>query len=296
MMTYQFKLKENIMIAITGATGQLGRLVINELLKKVPASEVIAAVRSPEKAADLAALGVTLRAADYSQPETLKSAFAGVDKLLLISSSEVGQREAQHKAVIEAAKAAGVGFIAYTSLLHADTSPLGLGVEHRATEAQLQASGIPFALLRNGWYTENYAASIAPALAHHAFIGSVGEGRIASAARADYAAAAAEVISRDDQAGKIYELAGDDSYSLAEFAAEIAKQSGEKVDYVNLPQADFAAALKGAGLPDGLAEMLADSDAGAAQGGLFDNSKTLSTLIGRPTTGYAEVIKAALAK
>ncbi|ADU70571.1 SDR family oxidoreductase [Pantoea sp. At-9b] len=284
------------MIAITGATGQLGRLVINALLKKVPASEVIAAVRSPEKAADLAALGVTLRTADYSQPETLKTAFAGVDKLLLISSSEVGQREAQHKAVIDAAKAAGVGFIAYTSLLHADTTPLGLGVEHRATEAQLKASGIPFALLRNGWYTENYAASIAPALAHHAFIGSVGEGRIASAARADYAAAAAEVISRDDQAGKIYELAGDDSYSLAEFAAEIAKQSGEKVDYVNLPQADFAAALKGAGLPDGLAEMLADSDAGAAQGGLFDNSKTLSTLIGRPTTGYAEVIKAALAK
>ena len=284
------------MIAITGATGQLGRLVINALLTKVPASEVIAAVRSPEKAADLAALGVTLRTADYSQPETLKSAFAGVDKLLLISSSEVGQREAQHKAVIDAAKAAGVGFIAYTSLLHADTTPLGLGVEHRATEAQLKASGIPFALLRNGWYTENYAASIPPALAHHAFIGSVGEGRIASAARADYAAAAAEVISRDDQAGKIYELAGDDSYSLAEFAAEIAKQSGEKVDYVNLPPADFAAALKSAGLPDGLAEMLADSDAGAAQGGLFDNSKTLSKLIGRPTTGYAEVIKAALAK
>ncbi|MDO6409466.1 SDR family oxidoreductase [Pantoea phytobeneficialis] len=284
------------MIAITGATGQLGRLVIDALLKKVPASEVIAAVRSPEKAADLAALGVTLRTADYSQPETLKTAFAGVDKLLLISSSEVGQREAQHKAVIDAAKAAGVGFIAYTSLLHADTTPLGLGVEHRATEAQLKASGIPFALLRNGWYTENYAASIPPALAHHAFIGSVGEGRIASAARADYAAAAAEVISRDDQAGKIYELAGDDSYTLAAFAAEIAKQSGEKVDYVNLPQADFAAALKGAGLPDGLAEMLADSDAGAAQGGLFDNSKTLSQLIGRPTTAYAEVIKAALAK
>lgn len=284
------------MIAITGATGQLGRLVINELLKKVPASEIIAAVRSPEKAADLQALGVTLRAADYSKPETLQSAFAGVDKLLLISSSEVGQREAQHKAVIDAAKAAGVGFIAYTSLLHADTSPLGLGVEHRATEAQLKASGIPFALLRNGWYTENYAASIAPALAHHAFIGAVGEGRIASAARVDYAAAAAEVISRDDQAGKVYELAGDDSYTLAQFSAEIAKQSGEQVDYINLPQAEFAAALKGAGLPDGLSEMLADSDAGAEKGGLFDDSHTLSKLIGRPTTPYAEVIKAALQK
>jgi len=284
------------MIAITGATGQLGRLVIDALLKKVPASEIIAAVRSPEKAADLQALGVTLRAADYGKPETLHSAFAGVDKLLLISSSEVGQREAQHKAVIEAAKAAGVGFIAYTSLLHADTSPLGLGVEHRATEALLKASGIPFALLRNGWYTENYAASIAPALAHHAFIGAVGEGRIASAARADYAAAAAEVISRDDQAGKVYELAGDDSYTLAQFSAEIAKQSGEQVDYINLPQAEFAAALKGAGLPDGLSEMLADSDAGAEKGGLFDDSHTLSKLIGRPTTPYAEVIKAALQK
>ena len=284
------------MIAITGATGQLGRLVINELVKKVPASEIIAAVRSPEKADDLNALGVTLRTADYSQPATLQSAFAYVDKVLLISSSEVGQREAQHKAVIEAAKAAGVKFIAYTSLLHADTSPLGLSVEHRATEALLQASGIPFALLRNGWYTENYAASIAPALAHHAFIGAVGEGRISSAARADYAAAAAEVMSRDDQGGKVYELAGDDSYTLAQFSAEIAQQSGEAVDYINLPQAEFAAALKGAGLPDGLSEMLADSDAGAEKGGLFDDSRTLSQLIGRPTTPFADVIKATLAK
>jgi len=284
------------MIAITGATGQLGRLVIDALVKRVPASSIVAAVRSPEKADDLNALGVTLRTADYNQPETLRTAFAGVEKVLLISSSEVGQRAAQHQAVIEAAKAAGVKFIAYTSLLHADTSPLGLAREHRITEALLQASGIPFALLRNGWYTENYAASIAPALAHHAFIGAVGAGRISSAARADYAAAAAEVMSRDDQGGKVYELAGDDSYTLAQFSAEIAKQSGEAVDYINLPQAEFAAALKGAGLPEGLAEMLADSDAGAEQGGLLDNSRTLSQLIGRPTTPFAEVIKATLAK
>jgi len=163
------------MIAVTGATGQLGRIVIDALLKKVPAGEIIAAVRTPAKAADLAALGVIVRQADYGQPETLEAAFAGVDKLLLISGSEVGQREAQHKAVIEAARAAGVGFIAYSCLLHADTSPLGLGVEHRATEALLKASGIPFALLRNGWYSENYAASIPPALAHHAFIGAAGK-------------------------------------------------------------------------------------------------------------------------
>ncbi|QZY94250.1 SDR family oxidoreductase [Pantoea dispersa] len=284
------------MIAITGATGQLGRLVINALLKKVPASEIVAVVRSPEKAQDLQALGVALRTADYNQPQTLQGAFAGVQKVLLISSSEVGQREAQHRAVIDAAKAAGVSFIAYTSLLHADTSPLGLGVEHRATEALLQASGVPYALLRNGWYSENYAASIAPALAHHAFIGAAGNGRIASAAREDYAAAAAEVISRDDQAGKVYELAGDDSYTLAEFSAEIARQSGEQVEYVNLPPAEFSAALIGAGLPAPLAELLADSDAGAAQGALFDDSHTLSKLIGRPTTPFAAVIKATLAK
>ncbi|HAI05951.1 NAD(P)H dehydrogenase (quinone) [Pantoea sp. AN62] len=284
------------MFAVTGATGQLGRLVIDALLKKVPAGEIVAAVRTPAKAADFAARGVVVRQADYGQPETLAAAFAGVDKLLLISGSEVGQREAQHKAVIEAARTAGVSFIAYTSLLHADRSPLGLGVEHRATEALLQASGIPFALLRNGWYSENYAASIAPALAHHAFIGAAGEGRIASAARQDYADAAAEVLTRDNQAGKVYELAGDDSYTLAQFAAEIAAQSGEKVDYVNLSQQEFAAALKAAGLPEGLAEMLADSDAGAEQGGLFDDSHQLSQLIGRPTTPYQDVIGAALAK
>ena len=283
------------MIAVTGATGQLGRIVIDALLKKVPAAEIVAAVRTPAKAADLAALGVIVRQADYGQPETLEAAFAGVDKLLLISGSEVGQREAQHKAVIDAAKAAGVSFIAYTSLLHADTSPLGLGVEHRATEALLKAAGIPFALLRNGWYTENYAASIPPALAHHAFIGAADEGRIASAARQDYAEAAAEVMTRDDQAGKVYELSGDDSYTLAQFAAEIAAQSGDKVEYVNLSQADFAAALKGAGLPEGLAEMLADSDAGAEKGGLFDDSRQLSKLIGRPTTSWQAVIRAALA-
>ena len=284
------------MIAVTGATGQLGRLVIEALRKKIAADHIVATVRSPAKAGDLAALGVVVREADYNKPETLAAAFKGVDKVLLISGSEVGQREAQHRAVIDAAKAAGVKFIAYTSLLHTDTSPLSLGIEHRATEAMLAASGVPYALLRNGWYTENYAASIAPALAHHVFLGAAGEGRISSAARQDYAEAAAEVMARDDQAGKVYELAGDNSYTLAEFAAEIAAQSGEKVDYVNLPQAEFAAALKAAGLPAPLADLLADSDVGVAQGGLFDDSRTLSQLIGRPTTAYQDVIRATLAK
>lgn len=283
------------MIAVTGATGQLGRLVINALLKKVPASEIIAAVRNPEKASDLAALGLQVRKADYSQPATLDAAFQGVDKLLLISSSEVGQRVAQHTAVINAAKHAGVKLLAYTSLLHADKSVLGLGEEHRATEALLRESGLPVVLLRNGWYTENYAASIAPALAHGAFIGAVGNGRIASAAREDYAQAAAAVLTQEGQAGKVYELAGDDSYTLAEFSAEIARQSGKPVVYQDLSEADFKQALISAGLPEGFASMLADSDAGAAQGGLFDDSHTLSKLIGRPTTPYAKVIAAALA-
>ncbi|MFD3247135.1 SDR family oxidoreductase [Rahnella aquatilis] len=282
------------MIAITGATGQLGRLVIAALLKKVPANQIIAAVRNPQKAQDLADLGIEVRQADYSQPATLDSAFKGVEKLLLISSSEVGQREAQHNAVIDAAKRAGVKLLAYTSLLHADKSPLGLGVEHRATEKALSESGVPFVLLRNGWYTENYAASIAPALAHNAFIGSVGEGKISSAARQDYAEAAAAVLTQENQAGKIYELAGDDAYTLTEFTAEIARQSGKKVDYINLPEAEFAKALLGAGLPEGLANMLADSDAGAGKGGLFDDSHTLSKLIGRPTTPVKDVIATTL--
>lgn len=282
------------MIAITGATGQLGRLVIAALLKKVPANQIIAAVRSPEKAKDLADLGIEVRQADYSQPATLESAFKGVEKLLLISSSEVGQREAQHQAVIDAAKRAGVKLLAYTSLLHADNALLGLSADHLATEAALRASGLPVVLLRNGWYHENYAASIAPALVHHAFIGAVGNGRISSAARQDYAEAAAAVLVLEDQAGKVYELAGDESYTLAEFSAEIARQSGKKVDYVNLSQAEFAKALTGAGLNEWLANMLADSDAGAAKGGLFDDSRTLSKLIGRSTTPYQEVIAATL--
>lgn len=280
-------------IAVTGATGQLGRLVITELKKRVPASEIVALVRTPAKAADL---GVAAREADYNRPETLKTALAGVEKLLLISSSEVGKRTPQHRAVIDAAKAAGVKFIAYTSLLHADTSPLGLGVEHRATEAALKASGLAHAILRNGWYSENYAASIPGAVASGAFIGSAGDGKIASAARADYAAAAAAVITAPEAANTIYELAGDEAYTLADLAAEISRQTGKIIPYHNLTEADFAATLIKIGLPEGLANMLADSDTGAAKGGLFDNSHTLSKLIGHPTTPLKEVVAATLAK
>lgn len=279
------------MIAITGATGQLGQHVIESLLKTVPASQIVAIVRNPAKATALSQQGITIRQADYSDEAAFTTALQGIDKLLLISSSEVGQRAPQHRNVINAAKAAHVKFIAYTSLLHADTSPLGLADEHVATEQMLAESGIAYVLLRNGWYTENYLASAPAALGHGVFIGAAGEGKIASATRADYAAAAARVISEDGHAGKTYELAGDAGWTLSQLAAELAKQSGKKVVYQNLSEADFAAALKGVGLPAGLADMLADSDSGASKGGLFDDSHTLSKLIGRPTTSLADSVK-----
>ena len=282
------------MIAITGATGQLGQHVIESLLKTVPASQIVAIVRNPAKATALSQQGITVRQADYSDEAAFTTALQGIDKLLLISSSEVGQRAPQHRNVVNAAKAAHVKFIAYTSLLHADTSPLGLADEHVATEQMLAESGIAYALLRNGWYTENYLASAPAALEHGVFIGAAGEGKIASATRADYAAAAARVISEDGHSGKTYELAGDAGWTLSQLAAELAKQSGKKVVYQNLSEADFAAALKGVGLPAGLADMLADSDTGASKGGLFDDSHTLSKLIGRPTTSLADSVKGIL--
>ncbi|AGJ87987.1 NAD(P)-dependent oxidoreductase [Raoultella ornithinolytica] len=282
------------MIAITGATGQLGHLVLQNLLKTTAASQIVAIVRNPAKAEALSQQGIVVRQADYTDEAAFTAALQGVDKLLLISSSEVGQRTPQHRNVIHAAKAAGVKFIAYTSLLHADKSPLGLHVEHVETEKMLADSGIPYALLRNGWYTENYLASAPPALEHGVFIGAAGDGKIASATRADYAEAAARVIAEEGHAGKVYELAGDEAWTLSELAAALSKQSGKNVVYQNLSEADFAAALKSVGLPAGLADMLADSDVGAAKGGLFDDSRTLSALIGRPTTPLAESIKGIL--
>lgn len=282
------------MIAVTGATGQLGQLVINALLKTVAASEIVALVRDPAKAQALSDKGVQVRRGDYNDKAALDRALQGVEKLLLISSSEVGQRTSQHRNVIEAAKSAGVQLIAYTSLLHADTSPLGLAAEHVETEKLLADSGLAYALLRNGWYSENYLASVPAALQHGLFIGSAGEGKIASATRADYAEAAARVLTLDDQAGRVYELAGDDAWTLSDLCASLSALSGNTVAYQNLSEADFAAALMGAGLPEGFAKLLADSDAGAAKGGLFDDGHQLSTLIGRPTTPLAASLKAML--
>lgn len=282
------------MIVITGATGQLGNLVIASLLKKVPATSLVATVRNVEKAKDIAALGVQVRQADYNQPASWNTALEGAEKVLLISSSEIGQRTQQHGAVINAAKHAGVKLLAYTSVLHADTSILGLAGEHRATEATLHASGLPFVLLRNGWYTENYTMGIPAALSLGALYGCAGDGRISSAARADYAEAAAVVLTSDHQAGKVYELAGDTSYSLSEFAEEISQQSGKAIPYVNLPETEYKKALIGAGLPESLAELVANSDTGASKGALFNDGQQLSKLIGRPTSPWEAAVRSTL--
>jgi len=282
------------MIVITGATGHLGHLVIAALLKKVPSSGIVAAVRNVEKARDLAALGVHVRHADYNQPEKWDIALKGADKILLISSSEVGQRARQHRTVIDAAKRAGVKLLAYTSVLRADTSPLGLAAEHKETEALIHASGIPFTLLRHGWYTENYTAGISGALARGAVFGCAGEGRVSSATRDDYAEAAAVVLTAEIQAGRVYELAGDTSYTLAELAAEISRQSGKSIGYVDLTAAEYKDVLVKAGLPDVIAALLADSDTGVSKGALFDDGHQLSELIGRPTTPLATAVAAAM--
>lgn len=284
------------MIVVTGATGQLGQLVIEHLLKRVPASEIAAAVRNPDKAGALAARGIAVREADYDRPETLARSFAAGDKVLLISANEIGRRLPQHQAVIDAARRANVGLLAYTSLLHADTSPLPLAAEHKATEAALQASGLPVTILRNGWYTENYLAGIDAILAHGAVLGCAGDGRIASAARNDYAEAAAVVMSGSGHAGKTYELAGDQAYTLAGLAGEIAAQAGQPIAFHNLPRAEYRGVLVNAGLPEGLADLLAESDTGAAQGGLYDDSRQLGALIGRPTTSLADSVCSALGK
>jgi NAD(P)H dehydrogenase (quinone) len=279
-------------IAITGATGALGRLVINQLKDKVPAADLVALVRSPAKASDL---GVSAREADYSKPETLDRALTGVNTLLLISSSEVGQRAVQHHNLIAAAKNQGVKRIVYTSLLHADTSALSLADEHRETEAELKASGLLFTILRNGWYTENYTASVPSAVTGGAFLGSADDGRISSAARVDYAEAAVAVLTSEGHDGKTYELAGDNAYTLTDLAAEISRQTGRDIPYRDLRETEYAAALASFGLPETAARAYASFDAAAALGALFDDGRQLSQVIGRPTTPLAVSVAEALA-
>lgn len=277
--------------AITGANGQLGRLVVEQLKNKTGAEQLVALVRTPAAVSDL---GVETRVFDYSKADALPSALAGVDTLLLISGNEMGQRVEQHQNVIRAAKAAGVKRIVYTSLLRADQSSLILAAEHLATEEAVKASGIPYTILRNGWYTENYTASVPGAVKAGAFIGSAGEGKISSAARKDYAEAAAVVLTTAGHEGKVYELAGDEAYTLRELAAELSRQTGKDIPYRDLPEADYAATLKQIGLPEAMASAFASFDTGAARGDLYSEKNELSGLIGRPTTPLRDVLKVAV--
>lgn len=278
-------------IAITGATGKLGRIVVSKLKEKISADNIIALVRSSQKAEDL---GVEAREADYEKPESLDAALKGIDTLLLISSSEIGKRDAHHQNVIDAAKKNGVKWIVYTSLLHADTSTIGLAAEHVASEAALKESGIPFTILRNGWYTENYAGSIPGAIASGAFLGSAGDGKISAASRKDFAEAAVAVLTTGGHQGKVYEFAGDEAFTLTELAAEISKQTGKDIPYKNLPVDEYANALISFGLPGGLAHVIAGWDISTSKGDLFDDGKQLSKLIGRPTTPVAEAVAEAV--
>lgn len=278
-------------IAVTGATGQLGRLVLGHLLSRVARDQVVALARSTGRAGDLE---VAVRPGDYDRPETLKCGLAGIQTLLLISSSEVGRRVTQHAAVIDAAVRAGVQRIVYTSLLHADRSSLSLADEHRATEAMLAGSGIAVTILRNGWYTENYTGSAAAALSAGALSGSAGNARISSAARADYAEAAAVVLAEEGHEGRVYELAGDDAWTLADLASEISRQAGKCIPYRNLAEADYAELLVSRGLPPHLAQAIAGWDSAAAGGALLDETRQLSRLIGRPTTSLAASVAEAL--
>ncbi|OZC95508.1 NAD(P)-dependent oxidoreductase [Rhodococcus sp. 06-235-1A] len=281
--------------AVTGATGNLGGLVVDALITRgVAPGDIVAVVRNADKAASLADRGVVVRVADYSDTAALTSAFAGVDKVLLISGSEVGQRIAQHNNVIDAAEAAGVSLIAYTSLLAADTSGVSLAPEHKATEERLTASAIPAVFLRNGWYWENYLGSLAQTVEGGVLLGAAGNGKIAAASRADYADAAAAVLTRDDQGGKIYELGGDEHLTYADLATVIGDVSGKPVVYKDVSESEYAAILEGAGLPDFVATMLASADAGISRGELDTDSGDLQALIGRASTPVAEVLRAAV--
>ena len=272
------------MIAVTGANGQLGQKVIQTLLNTEKANTIVALVRNPDNAHALKQLGVVVRQADYNNPETLKSAFEGVEKLLLISGTEFGKRFEQHKAVIDAAMAQNVSLIAYTSLLKADTSPLLLAQEHKQTEAYFKNVSAPFVFLRNGWYTENYTDNVDSVLQLGAVAGAAKQGVLSTASRQDYAdAAVAVLLSSQNQTGKIYELAGDTGFTLMEYASTLSEITGEDIGFLDMDESAYREALIKAGLPEGMAAALADSEHYAASGWLQDNSGNLSSLLGRPT-------------
>lgn len=283
-------------IVVTGATGQLGRLTVEALLRRgIPAADIIATGRNIAGIKDLADRGITVRRADFAATDGLAEAFAGAERLLLISASvPVGERVANHRRVIDAAASAGVSLVAYTSTTHADTATTVIGATHGETEAYLRDRGIPSVLLRNGWYLENYTSQLPQILQNGAVVGAAGEGRISAASRADYAEAAAVVLTAEGHTGAVYELGGDESFTLTELAAAISAAAGKQVTYADLPVADFAQVLAAAGLPAELAEVLADADRGMNRGEMYTDSGDLRRLIGRPPVTLAEALAAAL--
>ncbi|MFI7454263.1 SDR family oxidoreductase [Nonomuraea sp. NPDC049714] len=282
-------------LVVTGATGRLGRLVVEALLERgVTPSEIVATGRDIQKIKDLADRGVTVRRADFDEPDGLAAAFAGGDKLLLVSTSTVGRRLAGHRAAIDAARAAGFSLVAYTSITHADTAGMRLAAEHRETERYLRDSGTPFTFLRNSWYLENYTSGLSGYLERGSVAGSAGDGRVSAAALADYAQAAAAVLTTEGHAGAVYELGGDEAFTLAELAARLSTASGREIVYNDMPVQRFAELLTSVGLPKDYAEVLADADLGLGRGELFTDSGDLGRLIGRPTTTLSDAITSAL--
>jgi NAD(P)H dehydrogenase (quinone) len=279
--------------AVTGATGKLGRLVLDEMLRKVAPGDVVALARDPAALSDYAMKGVQVRQADYDDPASLDAALQGVDRVLLISGNAVGQRGRQHGNIIEAAKKAGAGYLAYTSILNARESKLALAPEHKETEEILEQSGLNHDVLRMPWYSDNYVGGIAPAVEHGAIYGASGEGRFSTASRADLAAGAAAALV-NGKGGDIYELAGDESWTMDQFAAEVSKHSGKPVEYVNQSEADYTKTLEGNGLPPPVAALLASTSYLAGEGQLFNDERQLSKLSGRPTTPIGETIRQAL--
>jgi NAD(P)H dehydrogenase (quinone) len=282
-------------VAVTGASGQLGRLVVEALLRR-DAGPIVAIVRDPSKVADLAERGVEVRQASYDDAEALDRALAGVDRLLLVSGTEMGARVAQHTTVIRAAERAGVKLLAYTSSTAATESPLILAQEHRGTEAALAESTVPHTLLRNGWYWENFFGRVDSAVEGGVFVGAAGDGRVSGAARADYAEAAAVVLTTDGHAGQIYELGGGEHLTYSDLSRVISQISGKDIRYQEVSEAEFAAALQGAGVPAPMAQALADTDTGQGNGWLEVTTGDLHKLLGRPATPAADVLRAALTK
>lgn len=281
-------------IAITGATGQLGNLVIEQLLQLTAAQNIVALVRKIDKAEHFKVQGIEPREFDYDRPETLVPALLGIDKLLLISANEIGRRTPQHQAVIDAAKVAGIPYLAYTSLLRADTSPLGLAQEHRETEKLIQDSGITYTFLRNNWYSENYLADVAHTIEIGTLFGAAQDGRISSASRIDYAEAAAKVLTSTGHENKTYELAGSESFSLSDLATFIGQAVNKDIIYQNLSAEEYTQGLTQAGLPAGLVDVIVDADIQTIQGAMYTDSKDLEQLIGHKTTSIQDSIKAAL--